>query len=411
MFLVKLYHFLFGYVSVRIAGVKPERFINMLMNLNVRFWGIEKEESKSEDQNKTGALRIKMSSRYANEETLKKIAAKTNTDCEIIDKTGVRYLLARHKYRLGIYAGTLIGAALIYTSTFFVWDVKISRSDYHSDMEIIEMLERFGCKPGVLIKNIDSAQIQNKIILASNGKISWLAVNIKGTVANIEVKKAEPAEKIIDRTTPANITASKTGKIIFIDAYEGERVAGEETTVQKGEVLISGVTESEMLGIRIKRAAGKAVAETIRKVEVIIPLNSSEKYYTGNTAGKRSLNILGRNINLYLNAGVNYPEYDRTRETKNLTLFDVIVLPIKISTAFYSEFEIKNKKISRNTAKDIAISKINSIIDSRFGSDENIIDIKSKHFEEEITEDYFYMSCTVELIENIAEETEILIND
>ena len=65
---------------------------------------------------------------------------------------------------------------------------------------------------------------------------------------------------------------------------------------------------------------------------------------------------------------------------------------------------IKNIKIDENTAKDIAISKINCIIDNRFGEDENIIEIISKNYEWEINGGYFYMICTVELTENIAKE-------
>jgi regulator of sigma D len=162
--------------------------------------------------------------------------------------------------------------------------------------------------------------------------------------------------------------------------------------------------DSEMLGMIIKQASGKILAETTRTIEVIVPRNATEKQYTGNVINKNSLNIFGKNLNLYLKNGVSIEQYDKAKETKNITLFNAVVLPIKISTSTYSEFEIKNVKIDENTAKDIAISKISSIIDNRFGEDENIIEIISQNYEEEVTDDYFYMICMVDLIENIAKE-------
>lgn len=395
MFIIKLYHFLFGYVTLQITGLKPERFINMLINLRVRFWGIEKDEN---------GLRVKIPSRYAKKAMFDEIAKKTHNEYKIIKQNGFRFVLERHKYRLGLYTGIIIGIFMIYFSTFFIWDVKIVKSDYPFDGEIIELLENLGCKTGVFIKDLDVLEIQNKAILSSNGKISWLAVNIKGTVANIEVKKTEPKTEIIDRTSPVNIVASRTGKIIYIDSYEGRQIAIEDTTVQKGDLLISGAVESEMSGVILKHASGKILAETTRTIEIAVPFYSTETYYTEKKTNKSILNIFGKNLNLYLSGKIPIEKYDKTKTARNITLFNAVVLPIKITTYSYREFEEKKIKLDEKTAKDIAISKINSIIDSRFGGDENIIEIKSVYYDEEIADDYFYMMCTVDLIENIAEE-------
>ena len=401
MFFIKLYHFIFGYVIIKITGAKPEKFINMLMNLRIKFWGIEKVQNKS---NKSNELRVKIPSRYVKKENLGEIAEKTKTACEIISRRGFRYFLERNKSRLGLYIGVIIGVALIYISTFFIWEVKVAKSDYENNGEIIELLEKLGCKEGVLIKKLDVIELQNKAVLLSNGKISWIAINIKGTVAKVEIKRREPAEKIIDRKTPVNIIASKSGKITYIDTYEGEQAAEKDNSVQKGDLLISGVVNSEMVGMRIEHAAGKVLAETTRTVEVIIPLDSAEKYYTGTVINKNSLNIFGKNLNLYIKDKISIEKYDKIKETKNIVLFNAVVLPLKIVMSTYKEFTVEDKKIDENTAKDIAISKINGIIDNRFGGDKNIIEIVSKNYEEEISDDYFYMRCSVGCIENIAKE-------
>ncbi|MCL2772379.1 MAG: sporulation protein YqfD [Oscillospiraceae bacterium] len=396
MFFINLYNFLFGYVTVKIKGAKPERFINMLMNLRIKFWGIEKI---SENE-----LNFKTASRYARKYVFDEIARKTHTNCEIVSKKGIKFLLERHKYRLGLYTGAVAGFILIYMSTFYIWDIKIDKSDYPNNAEIIELLENLGCKTGAYIPKIDPFELQTKAILA-NKNIAWIAVNIKGTVAYVEVKKREEPVTIVDQTTPTNVVASKSGKIVYMDAYDGTKVATLDNTVQKGDLLISGAVNSNALGVRIKHAAGKVLAETTRIIEVEIPLKSSEKEYTGNRAEKNTLSILGKNINLYLNNKISMEKYDKIKKTENLTLFNAVVLPVKISTSEYVEFQKKEIIIDEETAKDIAISKINGIIESRFENDKDIVEIKSKNFYGgEIKDDYYYMKCEVECIENIAKE-------
>jgi len=317
---------------------------------------------------------------------------------------GIRFFLERHKYRLGLYAGTLIGVALLYISTLFIWEVKVAKSDYHNDGEIIAMLEQLGCKTGVLKKNLDVIELQNRAVLNSDGKILWLAVNIKGTVANIEIKKREEAADIIDQKTPVNIVASTSGKIIHIETYEGQQIAKKDNTTEKGDLLISGAIDSEMLGLRIKHASGKVLAETARTIEIIIPLYATEKYYTGTEISKNSLNILDKNINLYFKDTVSLEKYDRIKTSENIVLFNAVVLPVKVTTVIYREFTEININLDENTAKALAISKINSIIDNRFGKNENIIEITSQTYEGELYDDFYYMICTVDCIENIAKE-------
>ena len=399
MFFVKLYHFIFGYIILQITGIKPERFINMLINFRVKFWGINKISNENSEE-----LRLKIPSRYAKENMFNQIAVKTHTEYRIISKKGFRFFIERRKHRLGIYLGVIIGVILIYISTFFIWEVKIVKSDYINNGEILEILENLGCKTGVLKKSINIPETQNRTILNSNGKIVWIAINLNGTVANIEIKQRPPAAVIIDQKSPVNIIASKSGKIIYIDTYDGQQIAEEEHSVLKGALLISGAVHSNHLGVIIKRASGKVLAETTRIIEMIIPLDSEKKYYTGNIINKNNLNIIGKNINLYIKNDIPIEKYDKIKTTENIILFDTVVLPVKITKTIYREFIFKNTKIDENIAKDIAISKINCIIDSRFGGDENIIEIKSKNYEGEIKDDHFYMKCTIECVENIAKE-------
>ena len=395
MFFIKLYNFIFGYVVLKINGEKPERFINMLMMLRIKFWGIEKLPDINNE------LHVNIASRHVlSKENLNKIAQRANTSCEIIKENGLRYFLLRHKSRLGIYVGILLGAAIIYASTFFIWEVKITNSDYPNNGEIIRLLEQYGCKNGVYIPGLNISETEQKILLASN-KILWIAINIKGTVANIEVRRRDEPVKIIDKGTPTNIVASKTGKILSVEAYEGTKIAVQDATVEKGDLLISGAIESNVVGMRIKHASGKVMAETVRVIEVKIPLNIAQKEYTGAEINKNSLNILGKNVNLYLNSGNSMEMYDKIEIMEDFKLFDVIILPVKVTMVTYREFIKKSLTLDELEAKVIAMAKIDDIIEREFKD----IKIESREYEEIINDDgNYYLQCKLNCIEDIAHE-------
>ena|GEM_PF-1486767 len=402
MFLINLYNFLFGSVIIKISGDKPERFLNALISLRIKFWDIK----KIQDNHGNAALIFKTSARFAHEPTLREIAKRTRAQYNIIKKSGLRYFLERHKNRLGLYAGITAGIILIYASTFFIWEVKIIKSDYPDDTEIIELLQKLGVKNGARIKDIEPSEIQSLAILA-NPDIAWLAVNIKGTIANIEIKYREPAVEIVDTESPANIIAAKSGKIIYFDVYEGTPVVLIDDTVQKGELMISGEIESQVLGVRITHAAGKILAETSRTIELKIPLRTARKEYTGHTVRKNKLNIFGRNVNLYLRGGTSMRKYDKIRYTENVTLFGGINLPMRIFSVDYLEFEEPEIIISEEEAEKIAYAKIEQIIAGKFDKDENIIEITGKTYEGKLAGDYYYIICLVDLIENIAQEARL----
>ena len=404
MFLIKLYNYIFGYVIIKITVDKPEKFINAIINLNIRFRDIK----RIQDKHGNDALIIKIGARFAHEPALAQVAKDTRTRCEIIKRVGVRYFLERHKNRLGLYTGILTGLILIYGSTFFIWEVKIIKSDYPADHEIIEMLEKMGVKNGARIKNIEPSEIQARAILA-RPDISWLAVNIKGTIANIEIKYREPAVEIVDTESPANIIASKSGKIIYLDVYEGTPVVLLDDTVKKGELIISGEIESQVLGVRVTHAAGKILAETSRVLEIKVPLDIIKKEYTGSVSRKNKLNIFGKSVNLYLTGRTGAEKYDRIKSSSDVSLFGRVKLPMKIMRTEYLEYKMSELSLSEAEAEQIALDKIEQIIAERFEADENIIEITGRSYEGKLVSsedgvEYFHAVSVVDLIENIAQE-------
>jgi hypothetical protein len=160
--------------------------------------------------------------------------------------------------------------------------------------------------------------------------------------------------------------------------------------------------------MRIKPAMGKVMAETVRVIEVKIPLYIIQKVYTGVEINKNSVNILGKNVNLYFNSRNYMDKYDKIEITDDLKLFNIIVFPMKITTIVYKEFIHNSKTIEEIDAKIVAISKIDDIIEREFKN----IKIESREYEEIISDDGgdYYLQCKLECIEDIAQEVPFIAN-
>jgi hypothetical protein len=143
---------------------------------------------------------------------------------------------------------------------------------------------------------------------------------------------------------------------------------------------------------------------------VKIPLRTVQKEHTGLTVRKNKLNIFGRNVNLYLSGRTPMEKYDRIRSAENLTMFGRIILPMKILSTEYIEFEEREVMLSEEEAEQIAFAKINQIIAEKFDNDENIIEITGKSYAGEIYDGYYYLICVVDCIENIAKEMPLSAN-
>lgn len=398
MFFMRLYWYLVGYCQITLRGKYNEKFLNGLLFKNIKFRGLQKIDEEN--------MTFVVSKRRYNKRYFDDLLKNThNISCEV-KEVGVMSILSKYKKRSGLLVGAILGISMLMISTMFIWDVKIIQNEDINEEKVIELLDYLGCKVGAVKKSLDIVDIQNKYIIR-DPEISWIAINLKGTVANVEIKKRKEPAKIIDKNTPVNIVAKKTGKIISMDVFQGTAVAIEGNTVKKGELLISGVIDSNSVGLRIKHATGKILAETYRKINIEIPLSGNEKVYTGNQKTKSKYKILGQSIAVGVDFSKQFELYDRHTEEGNIRIFDKIVLPILKNTEYYEEYILKEKKISIEKAKNIANDKLNDII--YMYSNKNI-EIKSKSIEYDVADDKVILFCELECIEDIAEEVEFSSN-
>lgn len=134
-----------------------------------------------------------------------------------------------------------------------------------------------------------------------------------------------------------------------MEVYEGAAVVKPGDTVYQGQLLVSGVMDSKTIGARFVHASAKILGRTWRNIDITEPLYETKRTPTGNSIMQNRLKIGNITINLYLNSGNPYENYDKINKIKDIKIFGV-QLPFSLSTTTYSEVKETKTPVSPEQA-------------------------------------------------------------
>lgn len=317
-------------------------------------------------------------------------------DVEIVREVGVPQLVNRYRRRPGIFVGALLFTFILYMSSMFIWSVEIKGTERLSEDEVTEQLAELGCGVGSFIPFIDFYVLCNDY-LAQTGNVSWISVNLRGTVAYVELRERIMPEVTEKSDTPANIVAAADGIVQHVEVYSGITAVKSGDAVKKGQLLISGVVDSMSVGFRAVRAEGKVIAQTAVLLEVNVPLEITEKVYTGSTAEEKTIKIFGKSINLFLKGRNLYEKCDTIEVISNITLFDEITLPLSLKTVTYNEYNEESRIMSETEAGALAAVCLSEDFAVRFAHSE----ILSRTTESGLYDGVYRIICEVSCTEDI----------
>ncbi len=323
------------------------------------------------------------------------VFSKNSINAEFGDKKGILSYLAKYKHRYGIILGMLFLILMVNLSSNFIWRIEIEGNDTISKEQILTELEASGCSLGTFIPSIDYDLLHNKFLLNSND-ISWISINIKGNVARIVVRE-RMKEEYDDKSTYTNVVSKYDAQIASISIHNGKKVVSAGDVVKKGELLISGVINSQSQGTRYVHADGEVMAYVNKPILIKIPFNSTQKVYTGGLYKQKSAKIFSNSINFLLNYRNNDILCDKIEEKNRIELLGK-ELPIELTTIYYREYELKNVTYTHSQAIDLAFVKLREELDLKTQGAELISKEVKTHFDKEA----FYIECNLYCLENIA---------
>ena len=313
-----------------------------------------------------------------------------------IEKKGLLPFVLRYKKRWGIAAGALTFAFLTALSSNVIWSVDVTGNKNISDKYITDILANLGCMPGAFYKSIDFDTLHNRFLMESEG-IGWISVNMNGTHANVEVRETSIGEREAD-STYYNLVAAEDGQIERIAAIEGKPQVKISETVEKGQLLVSGMLSREEGGIRLESASGSVYAKVTRNFSVSVPMKTEKKVYTGEKTDEKSVTFFSFDINLFANSRIPYDFYDTIETEKRLYLFDTAALPILVNTNEYREYENVPVTLTEAEAKNEAMRLYREKLEETLGTAQ----LLSKSTDVNIENDVCTVSCRIYCLADIA---------
>ena len=132
------------YLKIRLTGYSPERFLNLCKNKKIDVWGLEARHNAYD-----------MYIRIAGFRKLKTILKKTQTKVSIEGRFGLPFFFHRYRKRKLFFVGIVLCLILIYSFTFFIWDITLQGNQKITDDVLMEFLETQDISHGMTKNKVD----------------------------------------------------------------------------------------------------------------------------------------------------------------------------------------------------------------------------------------------------------------
>ena len=255
---------------------------------------------------------------------------------------------------------------------------------------------------GTFIPSVDTETTEQALVLDIDG-LSLVSINLRGTIAHVEIREREPNTEIVDRNTPSNLIATTDGQLEALQITGGVAAVKLGETVKKGDLLVGGIIDSSALGYRLVRARGEVLARITKTYQVEIPFENTEKVYTGKIISQKSIKFFSKTIKLFGKDSISTPSCDKIESEKRIYLFGFIALPVFITETRFVEYEFLPKILTQQEAL-ISAQKQIFVLREQELSDAEILGIHTSVIEDGNT---LKMIQQVECIMDITEEVKI----
>jgi similar to stage IV sporulation protein len=262
---------------------------------------------------------------------------KRNTSCKIhiTKKVGLPFFIAKNKTRYGFLTGFVICLVILYFMSGCVWNICISGNKNVRSSEIKKSLKEIGVFEGAKISGIDPKEKRNELLLKQSG-LSWAAINVEGTKVTVDVTESKQNEE--QNTQPSNLLSTQDGIVRKIEVKNGVAAVKVGDTIQKGQLLVSGMIEYSDGSVDFVKSSGSIYAEVDFSITTVQPLKVTESVKTGEVLSRKVLNFFSLEIPLFLG---DIKEPYVTYEVEEKISSGNSYLPIKIYTKkFFKTKEI-----------------------------------------------------------------------
>ena len=304
-----------GQVRLRVEAAFPERVLNLCGARDLAFWDLEWESPT--------AFSCRLSRRDYH--TLRKAAKRLDCTITPIRREGVPYFLGRFRKRYALLAGLFLCAAGLSLGSLFIWDFTVEGNETVPTEEILRALQKNGVDIGTFGFSLNAEDLRNHVLL-DIPELSWITVNVSGCRAYVQVRERTMAPEMVDKRKPANVVARRAGLVQKVRALDGVACVLPGTSVEEGQLLISGVEDTGTFGARLLSVMGSVTARTWYTLTAEVPLTVEVRRPTGEERVCHALVIGTHRIKFFRNSSIEAAEYDKITIRTPLSLFGLPLL-------------------------------------------------------------------------------------
>lgn len=366
----KATNYIRGSVRLEATGPYPERFFNICSARGVRFWKVERVDETT--------VRLTV----ARSQARRAVALGPKCLCEVkrIGEEGALSFLTRFRSRYGLLAGLALSLLAVMVLSRFVLVIDITGNTTVPDGVILSELREAGVSLGSYGPAVDERSVANQTLLGLE-ELSFVSVNLRGVRAEVVVRERDPAPEVEPTGVAADLIAGKSGRILAVNALAGDPQVEVGDTVEAGEVLVSGTVEvpsnqnpGQVLATYPVLSKGSVWAEVEEQFSASIPLNYTQKSYTGRTEREYEVVVLGRSFKISPKAFQPFSYYDKIEHSWDLTLSRDLVLPFSLTVRQCSEYEPAQGTLDRDGAEEYLRALLENRLTQAIGSDGAVLD-------------------------------------
>ncbi|MBR2453172.1 MAG: sporulation protein YqfD [Clostridia bacterium] len=365
MSIEKIIGFLRGYVEIYAVGLFTERFLNVCMRREIYLWDIKRR----------GKHRISACISIRGFKLLRPIAKKTRTSVKITRRHGLPFIFHRYRHRKTAAIGLFLFLAVLWYLSSHIMGISISGNTRIPTEEIERNLKSSGIYYGASVKKIDSEMVKNQMMISLDD-LSWIGVSIKGSRAYIEVKERLDTKRLDDTDIPCDIVANRDGTIVLLEVKNGQTMVKVNQFVTKGDLLVSGLMDSEKVGMRYVHSFGEIFAETSYKKSGEYSFDFIEKIYSGKTKNRYTLSLLGKRFSLFNTKKSPFPHYDKEEKFIEYTPPLTFLPSAFVKTESFAEYTPKKRERTQEETIAFAEKELFALLDAEIPKDAEVLDKK-----------------------------------
>lgn len=326
-----------------------------------------------------------------------------------VRRRGLPHLFQRYRGRPGLLLGLVLFFFLVFSSENFIFDIRVSGNETLTDGEVLAMLEEDGVKIGGYLPELDLDGICVQFA-RRHGEVSWISVNMMGTVAEVELREYAAGE---DRApdgsgahgTPRSLkalVAERDGVVERCEVYGGSALVQPMQVVRRGELLISCVVQTERR-FKLEDAAGKVYAKTSRTLTVEVPYEETVKLPKETARRLTGIEILGKTLTFPGREGIFPSSCETIKEKERFVLFGKLPLPVFTVSERLDEQEERTVHREGRALREEADARMALLVEKELAD----TDILSSDLVYTDTGTGCRLTLTAECLENIAVPLEV----